>query len=98
VESFIALHELPAERLGSDRAFVLPAHTVTPALAETVLREVAAERRLTLGPLTDAFDPRIQGIVDNWPQAVDGSRAAALGLPSPPSLADIVREYLEDYG
>lgn len=98
VESFIALHELPAERLGSDRAFVLPAHTVTPALAETVLQEVAAERGLTLGPITDAFDPRIQGIVDNWPQAVNGARAAALSLPSPPPLAEIVRQYLEDFG
>lgn len=98
VESFIAMHELPSERLGSDRALVLPAHSVTPALAESVLREVAAEQNLDLGPITDAFDARIQGIVDNWPQAVDGTRAAALGLPSPPALAEIIRQYLEDFG
>jgi hypothetical protein len=45
----------------------------------------------------DAFDARIQGIVDNWPVAVDGSRAVALGLPQPPSLQRIVEEYVEDY-
>ncbi|MDH4476963.1 MAG: NAD-dependent epimerase/dehydratase family protein, partial [Verrucomicrobiaceae bacterium] len=47
VESFIALHEVEGTRMGSDRAFVLPAHAVTPALAEAVVREVAAERGIT---------------------------------------------------
>ena len=47
---------------------MLPAHRVTPAIAESVIREVAAERGLKLGPIVDAFDARIQGIVDNWPQ------------------------------
>jgi nucleoside-diphosphate-sugar epimerase len=98
IESFVALHEIPEDRLGSDRAYVLPAHTVTPELAERTLAEVAQSRELTLGPIRDAFDPRIQGIVDNWPQAVDGARAMALGLPMPPPLQAIVEEYLEDYG
>jgi nucleoside-diphosphate-sugar epimerase len=97
VESFIALHEVEGTRMGSDRAFVLPAHAVTPALAEAVVREVAAERGITLGPMVEAFDARIQGIVDNWPQAVDGARAVALGLPVPPSLKGIVEAYVGDY-
>ncbi len=97
VESFIALHEVEGTRMGSDRAFVLPAHAVTPALAEAVVREVAAEKGITLGPWVEAFDARIQGIVDNWPQAVDGSRAVALGLPVPPSLMGIVEAYVGDY-
>ena len=45
-----------------------------------------------------AFDARIQGIVDNWPVAVDGTRAIALGLPQPPPLKQIVEQYLEDFG
>lgn len=98
VESFIALHEIPAPDLGSDRAFVLPAHTITPLLAETALREIAAERDLPLGAIRDAFDPHIQSIVDNWPQAIDGSRALALGIPSPPPLKQILEESLDDYG
>ncbi|MEO6785365.1 MAG: NAD-dependent epimerase/dehydratase family protein, partial [Chthoniobacteraceae bacterium] len=97
IESLIALHEVPADRLRDDRAIGLPAHRVTPQLAESVLREVAAGRGLKLGPITDAFDARIQGIVDNWPIAVDGARAIALGLPQPPPLKQIVEQYLEDF-
>jgi len=97
IESLIALHEVPAERLRDDRAIGLPAHRVTPQLAESVLREVASERGLKLGPITNAFDARIQGIVDNWPVAVDGARAIALGLPSPPPLKEIVGQYLADF-
>ena len=98
IESLVALHEVPAERFRDDRAIGLPAHRVTPQLAESVLREVAQERALNLGPITDAFDARIQGIVDNWPVAVDGARAIALGLPQPPPLKIIVEQYLEVFG
>lgn len=97
-ESLIALHEAPPALFRDDRAIGLPAHCVTPLLAESVVREIANERGLKPGPITEAFDERIQRIVDNWPQAVDGGRAVALGLPSPPPLKTIVEEYLEDFG
>jgi nucleoside-diphosphate-sugar epimerase len=97
IDSLIALHEVPEARLGDDRGYVLPAHRVTPEAAAAVLREVAREHGLRLGEIVDAFDARIQGIVDNWPVAVDGSRAVALGLPQPPPLQRIVEEYVEDY-
>lgn len=97
VDSFIALHEVPSERFRDDRAIGLPAHRVTPQIAESVIQEIARERGLTLGAIVDAFDARIQGIVDNWPVAVDGARAVALGLPSPPPLKEIVGQYLEDF-
>jgi len=98
IDSLIALHEVPAARLGSDRGYGLPAHRVTPLLAESVIKQVAARRGITLGPIVDAFDARIQGIVDNWPTNVDGARAVALGLPQPPALEEIVEQYLEDFG
>jgi len=98
IESLIALHEVPAEKLRDDRAIGLPAHRVTPQLAESVVQEIARERGLSLGPITDAFDARIQGIVNNWPVAVDGARAIALGLPQPPPLKEIVGQYLGDFG
>ncbi len=98
IESLIALHEVPSTQLRDDRAIGLPAHRVTPQLAEAALREVATEHHLRLGPIVEAFDPRIQGIVDNWPVAVDGARALALGLPSPPPLKTIIEQYLEDFG
>lgn len=98
IESFIALHDVASGQLGTDRAYVLPAHTVTPDLADATLREISEERGLTLGPIVDAFDAHIQWIVDNWPQAVDGTRAMAIGMPQPPSLKVIVEQYLEDFG
>lgn len=98
IESFIALHEVPEAKLKDDRAYVLPAHRVTPNLAESVIKQVAAERGLALGPIEDAFNERIQGIVSNWPVSVDGARAVALGLPQPPELKVIVEQYLEDFG
>ena len=98
IESLIALHEAAEEKLGKDRAYVLPAHRVTPQIAEQVITQVAAERGMTLGPIVDAFDARIQGIVDNWPQQVDGARAMAVGAPRPPELKVIVEQYLEDFG
>ncbi len=98
IESFIALAEVSEDKLGKDRAYVLPAHRVTPQIAEKVITDVAAKRGITLGPIVDAFDARIQGIVDNWPQQVDGSRAMALGVPQPPPLEEIVGHYLDDFG
>jgi nucleoside-diphosphate-sugar epimerase len=98
IESFIALAEVSEDKLGKDRAYVLPAHRVTPQIAEKVITEVAAARGITLGPIVDAFDARIQGIVDNWPQQVDGSRAVAIGIPQPPALGEIVGQYLDDFG
>ena len=98
IESFVALHEVPENKLSGDRAYVLPAHRVTPTLAASVLQEIADARGLRLGPIRDAFDARIQGIVSNWPVSVDGTRAIALGLPQPPDLRTIVEQYLEDFG
>ncbi len=97
IESFIALSEVEESKRGKDRAYVLPAHRVTPQIAEKVINEVAAERGIKLGAIVDAFDARIQGIVDNWPQQVDAARAIALGLPQPPELKVIVSQYLEDF-
>ena len=98
IDSLIHLCELPSDQLGKDRAYVLPAHRVTPRLAEKVLQQIASERGLSLGPTIDAFDARIQGIVDTWPQDVDATRALGIGLPNPPDLKLIVEQYLEDYG
>ena len=98
IDSFIALHEIDVNQLGDDRAYGLPAHIVTPRLAEQVLAEIATESSLDLAPIVDAFDPHIQGIVDNWPTAANGTRAVALGLPKPPPLKEIVEQYLERFG
>jgi hypothetical protein len=98
VESLIALHEIPEAKLGGDRAVGLPAHQVTPQLAIQILSKIAEQRGLHLGNVVDAFDPRIQSIVDGWATAIDGSRAISLGIPQPPALQEIVEQYLADFG
>lgn len=95
IDSFIALHEVEEVDLDDDRAYGLPALSITPILAEKVLEEVAKEKKLRIGKIEDAYDPRIQSIVDNWPTAADGSRAIALGLPKPPPLKHIIEQYLD---
>lgn len=98
VESFIALHEAdPALLWGGDRAFVLPSHRITVAEGLAVMEQVAAEFGIQPGPVIDEPDPVIQGIVDTWPTATDGTRARALGVPEPKPLAEIVRDYLRDF-
>lgn len=97
IDSLVALHELPSELLGRDRSLGFPAMSVTPELAEQALQQVAQELNLSPGAIEDHPDPRIQGIVDHWPVAVDGSRALALGFPPVPSLQTIIRHYLEDF-
>jgi nucleoside-diphosphate-sugar epimerase len=98
IDSMIALHEVPAAKLLDDRGVGLPAHSISPEDAGAALAEIAGEHGRVIGTIEDAFDPRIQSIVDNWPVAVDGSRAVALGLPRPPALKTIIEQYLEDFG
>ncbi len=97
VDSFIALHEADPELIGSDRAFGLPSHRISVAEGLTMLEQVAEERSITLGIVIDEFDPVIQGIVDTWPTATDGSRALKLGVPEPKSVKDIIRDYIDDF-
>lgn len=97
IQSLIAIHELSNTTLGDDRAIGLPAHQVTPELAEQTLRQIARAEGLKIGEIVEAFDARIQRIVDNWPTDIDGSRAIQLGLPKPPPLEEIVRQYIADF-
>ncbi|MEE2615385.1 MAG: NAD-dependent epimerase/dehydratase family protein [Verrucomicrobiota bacterium] len=97
VDSFVALHEIEEAKLGDDRAYGLPSLSVTPNLAEKVLQEISDEKKIKIGKIEDAFEPRIQSIVDNWPTAADGHRATALGLPQPPALKQIIEQYLEHF-
>ncbi len=97
IESLIALHEAAPARLGADRNFGLPSHTVTPDQARTVLEKVAGQRGLTLGPLVDRPDPVVRRIVGGWPTATDGSRAIAAGCPAPRTLDRMIEDYLDDF-
>ncbi len=95
VEGILALHELPSEKLGDDRAVSLPSMDVTVADMVDALKRVAHNRKL--GEITVEPDPFIEAIVRSWPVATDDARALALGLPKDRSLDDIVHHYIEDY-
>ncbi len=97
IDSFIALHEADPSLIGDDRAFGLPSHRITVAEGLTVMEQIAAEAGIRPGLIVDDFNPVIQGIVDTWPTATDGTRAMKLGVPSPKPLSDIVRDYIADF-
>ncbi len=95
VDGMIALHELPADALGADRAVGLPALTVTVGDMVAALRRVAGNR--PLGAITVEPDPFIEAICKGWPADTHFQRALDLGLPREASLDEIVTYYIADY-
>jgi nucleoside-diphosphate-sugar epimerase len=95
VANMIRLYELPAEKLGPDRAVGLPSLDVTVGQMVESLRRVAGNRHL--GEITVAPDPFIQKIVAGWPTATNFKRATSLGLAADESLDPIVQGYIEDF-
>ncbi len=96
VAGLVALHELPGEVLGPDRAVSFPGHSVTVAGMIAALARVAGEQ--AAAALAVAPDPAVEAIVASWPSQWRAARAAALGLPVEEGLEAIVRAYLEDFG
>lgn len=102
IDSLVAICNLPSQSIGQDRSIGLPAMCITPAMAQSALVQATHGLEGTklprkLGRIVLSPDARIQGIVDQWPVAIDGSRALSLGLPSPPSLVDIIRNFIDDF-
>jgi len=97
VESFIVLHEADPSVLETDRSYVLPSQRITVAEGLAVMEQVAAEFGIFPGLVIDDPNPVIQGIVDTWPTATDGSRALKIGVHAPKPLPEIVRDYLRDF-
>jgi len=95
VDGILALHEVPGEDLGDDRAVSLPSLTVTVADMMDALYRVAGDR--TLGKIAVEPDPFIEAICASWAQDAYFDRATALGLPREDSLDEIVSYYIEDY-
>lgn len=95
VDGIVALHELPGDCLGPDRAVSLPSLSVTVGEVIEALPRVAGDRRL--GRITIDPDPAIESIVSTWPRATEHRRALDLGLPMESSIDEIIAYYIEDY-
>jgi D-erythronate 2-dehydrogenase len=95
VDGIIALHELPGEALGEDRAVSLPSLRVTVADLIAALKRVAGDR--PLGRISVEPDPAVEAICATWPQATVHDRALDLGLPSEHSIDEVIAYYIEDY-
>lgn len=95
IDGLVQLYEVDAAELGANRAFGLPALTVSVGEMIESLRRVADDR--PLGSISVEPDPETQRIVDSWPIELDSARAQALGLPADDSVDDMVRAYIEDF-
>nr|WP_321986091.1 D-erythronate dehydrogenase [uncultured Lichenicoccus sp.] len=72
----------------------MPGLSVTVGEQIAALREVAGERVAAL--IRQERDPVIERIVAGWAQALDASRAEALGFVAEKNFTDIVRAHIED--
>jgi D-erythronate 2-dehydrogenase len=94
VDGLIRVFECSRAEFGGRSALNLPALNITVADMLAALERVA-------GPDVRArvrfeLDERIAGIVDRWPRASVGERAARLGLLPETSFDDIIRQYIQD--
>jgi nucleoside-diphosphate-sugar epimerase len=95
VDGIVALHEVPADRLGTDRAVGLPNLTVTAQDLIDALHRVAGHR--SLGTISVKPDPFIEAICAGWAQDATFDRAIAIELPRETSIDEIVQYYIDDY-
>ena len=94
IEGLVALHEADVRGLGVDRGVSFPSASYTLEEMASMLARVAGDR--PLGAISWRPDPRIESMVSTWPTHVDGSRAAALGVPEADPLEQIIRDAAAD--
>ncbi|MXW93770.1 MAG: NAD-dependent epimerase/dehydratase family protein [Rhodospirillaceae bacterium] len=93
-DAFIAVHDLPGDRLGLKRTLLLSGIRATAAdMADAVARN-AGNRRT--GAIRWTPDPATMRIVGGWPGEARGARAEALGIAPDASIDEIVRAFIAD--
>lgn len=85
---------LPMEALGNHRALTMPGLCATVAEQIEALGRIAGPKAVAL--IRREPDPFIMGIVANWAENVDASRARALGFTVETSFDEIIRVHIED--
>ena len=85
---------LDGEKIGPRRNLTMPSVSVTVAEQIDALRRIAGEK--VAARIRHEADATIMGIVANWPQRFDASRAANLGFQAETSFDEIIRIHIED--
>jgi nucleoside-diphosphate-sugar epimerase len=94
VDALVHAAGLDTATLGASRSILLTGPKVTAQeMADTVVRLGAGR---TIGAIGWDPDPDIQRIVDGWPKATVGQRAARLGFTADQGFDEVVNAYIED--
>ena len=94
IACLLALHDLPSEILGSNRAINLPGLSVTAGDMEDALRRVAGEA--VASRIRWIRNPQVERIVGSWPGAWDTSRARHMAFPADTDFDSVIRAFMED--
>lgn len=94
VESFLHAAELPADALGAVPSLTLPGLDVSIADLVAALGRAAGEEATRL--IDWKNDPKIEKLVEGWPENFTSERAKALGFRSDSNVDEIVRAFIED--
>jgi nucleoside-diphosphate-sugar epimerase len=94
VESFLHAHELPAEKLGFNRALFLPGLTVTVSEMLDSLKRAGGQTAVDRVKFVP--DMAIRKIVAGWPMRFDASRAKGLGFKADDNFDQIVEGFVQD--
>jgi nucleoside-diphosphate-sugar epimerase len=94
IACLLAVHDLPSETLGSNRAINLPGLSLTAGDMEDALRRVASEA--VASRIRWIRNPQVERIVGSWPGSWDTSRALHMALPADTDFDSVIREYMQD--
>jgi D-erythronate 2-dehydrogenase len=94
IDCLINGHDLPAPALGTNCIVNLPGISISVAEMIAALERIAGSevaRRIRL-----QRDPKIEKIVETWPQLFDTARARTLGFKGDDSFDAMVSEYIQE--
>ena len=93
IACLLAVHDLPSETLGSNRAINLPGLSVTAGEMEDALRRVAGVA--VASRIRWIRNPQVERIVGSWPGSWDTSRALRMALPADTDFDSVIRDYMQ---
>lgn len=94
IDALVRAYDLDGSAFGTNRALLLPG--LSPTVGEMVdeLRRIAGDR--IADRVQWKLEPRIQAIVETWPQRLVATRAEALGFRADASVEEVIREFIAE--